>query len=52
MNPFVGYVIDKIDRMRTIIAIGGLALAILMVGVTMSINWIMTLALLIGLAMV
>jgi predicted MFS family arabinose efflux permease len=52
LSPVVGHVIDKIDRKRAIIAIGGLALAILMVMIPTATSWILALLLLIGVAQV
>ncbi len=46
----VGYVIYKIDSKRTIIAIGGLAFAILLVLVPTAMGWMLMLMLLIGVA--
>ncbi|MFC2047408.1 CynX/NimT family MFS transporter, partial [Chloroflexota bacterium] len=46
----VGYVIDKIDHKSTIIAIGGLTFAILLVLVPASTGWMLVLMLLIGVA--
>jgi MFS family permease len=48
--PVVGYVIDKIDRKRTIIAAGGLALAILIVSVPAATGWMLAMMLFIGVA--
>lgn len=48
LAPVVGYVIDKIDRKRAIIAIGGLSLAILVMLVPTAIGWMLGLMLLIG----
>ncbi len=48
--PVVGYVIDKIDRKRTIIAAGGLALAILVVSVPAATGWMLAMMLFIGVA--
>ncbi len=50
LQVVVGYVIYKIDRKRTIIAIGGLALAILLVLVPTATGWMLMLMLLIGVA--
>jgi len=50
MSPIVGYVIDKIDRKLAIVAIGGLALAILVVLVPTATGWMLVLMLLIGIA--
>ncbi len=50
LSPVVGYVIYKINRKRTIIAIGGLALAIFMMLVPTATGWILALMLLIGVA--
>jgi len=50
LSPIVGYVIDRIDRKRSIIAFGGLALAILIVMVPNAISWMLALMLLIGVA--
>jgi predicted MFS family arabinose efflux permease len=49
-SPVVGYLVDKIDRKKTIIAIGGLAMAILTVMVPTATGWILALLLLIGAA--
>ena len=48
LSPIVGYVIDKVGRKRTIIAIGGLTLAVLVVLIPEAIGWILVLMLLIG----
>jgi predicted MFS family arabinose efflux permease len=50
LSPFVGYMIDKIDRKRSMIAIGGLALSILIVTIPTATSWILALMLLIGVA--
>ena len=53
LAPLVGYVIDKIDRKRTIIAAGGLALAILVVLVPLvptATGWLLAMMLFIGVA--
>jgi len=50
LSPVVGYVIYKINRKRTIIAIGGLALAIFVMLVPTATGWILALMLLIGVA--
>ena len=50
LSPLVGYIIDKVDRKRTIIAVGGLALAALIVWVPAAIGWILALMLIIGMA--
>jgi predicted MFS family arabinose efflux permease len=50
LSPIVGYVIDKIDRKRSIIAIGGLALSILIVMIPTATSWILALMLLVGVA--
>jgi MFS family permease len=50
LSPVVGYVIDKIGRKRTIIAIGSLGLAILLALVPTATSWILLLMLLIGVA--
>ncbi|MFC1965198.1 CynX/NimT family MFS transporter [Chloroflexota bacterium] len=52
ISPLIGYVIHKIDRKRTIIAIGGVAMAILVVSVPTATGWILVLMLLIGVAQV
>ena len=41
LAPVIGYVIDKVDRKRAIIAIGGLALAILVMLVPNAISWML-----------
>ena len=48
----IGYVIDKIDRKRTFIVIGGLAVATLVVLVPTATGWILTIMLLIGAGMI
>lgn len=50
LSPVVGHVIDRIDRKRTIIVIGSLALVILIAPVPAAIGWILPLMLLIGVA--
>lgn len=50
LSPVVGYVIDKIDRKLSIIAIGGLALAIFIVIIPTATSWILALMLLVGVA--
>ena len=50
LSPVIGYIIDRIDRKRSIIAVGGLALAALMVWVPTAAGWVMALMLLIGVA--
>lgn len=50
LSPVVGHVIDKINRKRSIIAVGGLALAILVPLVPEAVGWILVLMLLIGVA--
>lgn len=50
LAPVIGYVIDKIDRKRTIIAAGGLALAILIVSVPAATGWMLAMMLFIGVA--
>ena len=49
-SPIIGYIIDKFDHKRAIIALGGLALAILIVWIPTAMNWILGLMLLIGVA--
>lgn len=50
LSPVVGYIIDRIDRKQTIIAVGGLALAALMVWVPTAAGGVVALMLLIGVA--
>jgi len=50
LSPAVGYVIDKIDHKRTIIAVGGVSLAIFIVLIPMASSWILALMLLMGVA--
>ncbi len=50
LAPLVGYIIDKIDRKRTIIVIGSLALTIFIALIPTAIGWILALMLLIGVA--
>ena len=50
LSPVVGYVIDRIDRKRAIIAIGGLASAVFMVMIPTATSWILALMLLVGVA--
>ena len=50
VSPIIGYVIDKIDRKLAIIAIGGIALAVLVLLVPTATGWILVLMLLIGVA--
>jgi len=50
LSPVVGYVIDRIDRKRAIIAIGGLGLAVFIVMIPAATGWILALMLLIGVA--
>ena len=50
LQAVVGYVIYKIDRKRTIVAIGGLAFAVLLVLVPTATGWMLALLLLIGVA--
>jgi len=50
LSPVIGYVIDKIDRKRAILAIGGLALAIFVVLIPTAAGWMLVLMLLIGVA--
>ena len=50
LSPAVGYVIDKVGLKRTIIAVGGVALAILIVLVPDATEWMLVLMLLIGVA--
>jgi predicted MFS family arabinose efflux permease len=52
LNPVVGYVIDKIDHKRDIIAIGGLALAIFIVMIPTATSWILALMIIVGIGMV
>jgi len=52
LSPVVGYMIDKIDRKRAIIAIGGLALAIFIVMIPTATSWILALMILVGIAQV
>jgi predicted MFS family arabinose efflux permease len=52
LSPVVGYVIDKIDRKRAIIAIGGLALAIFIAMIPSATSWILALMIIIGVAQV
>jgi predicted MFS family arabinose efflux permease len=52
LSPVVGYVIDKIDRKRAIIAIGGLALAIFIAMIPTATSWILALMIIIGVAQV
>jgi MFS family permease len=48
LGPAIGYLIDKIDRKRTIIAIGGITLAVLTFMVPEAIGWMLLMMLLIG----
>ncbi len=50
LSPLLGHLIDKIDRKRTIIVIGSLALTILIAPVPAAIGWMLPLMLLIGVA--
>jgi predicted MFS family arabinose efflux permease len=50
LSTLVGFLIDKIDHKRSIIAIGGLAAAILIVMIPTATSWILALMLLIGVA--
>ena len=50
LSPVVGYVIDKVDCKRAIIALAGVALAILVVLVPQATGWMVGLMLLIGIA--
>jgi MFS family permease len=50
LSTLVGYMIDRIDRKRSIIAVGGLAVAILIVIIPIATGWILALMLLIGVA--
>jgi MFS family permease len=50
LSPVVGYVIDRIDRKRAIIAIGGLGSAIFIVMIPAATGWILALMLLVGVA--
>jgi predicted MFS family arabinose efflux permease len=50
LSPAVGYIIDRIDLKRSIIAIGGLVLAIFLVMIPTATSWILALMLLIGVA--
>ncbi|MFC1980246.1 CynX/NimT family MFS transporter [Chloroflexota bacterium] len=51
LGPIVGYVLDKMGRKRTIIAVGGLTSAILVLLIPIASQWILVLMLLIGVAM-
>lgn len=48
LGPGIGYVMDKIDHKRTIIAIGGVTLAILIALIPSAGGWMLALMLLIG----
>jgi len=50
LSPVVGYIIDKIGHKRTIIAVGGLALAALIVWIPDAAGWVLALMLIIGVA--
>ncbi len=50
LSPVMGYVIDRIDRKRTIIVVGGLALAALVWWVPTATGWVLALMLIIGVA--
>ncbi len=50
LSPLVGYVMDRTGRRVSILAIGGVALAALIVWVPTAIGWILPLVLLIGVA--
>ena len=50
LQAVVGYVIDRIDRKRVIVAIGGLAFATFLVLVPTATGWMLALLLLIGVA--
>lgn len=50
LSPVVGYVIDKVDRKRAIIALAGVALAVLVVLIPQATGWMVGLMLLIGIA--
>jgi predicted MFS family arabinose efflux permease len=52
LGPVVGYVIDRIDRKRAIIAIGGLALAIFIVMIPTATSWILALMIIVGIAQI
>ena len=52
LGPLVGYLIDKIDRKRAIIAIGGLALAIFIAMIPTSTSWILALMVIVGTAQI
>jgi LPXTG-motif cell wall-anchored protein len=52
LGPVVGYVIDRIDRKRSIIAIGGLALAIFIVMIPTATSWILALMIIVGIAQI
>jgi len=52
LSPVVGYVIDRIDRKRAIIAIGGLGLAVFIVMIPTATSWILALMVIIGVAQV
>jgi predicted MFS family arabinose efflux permease len=51
-SPVIGYLIDKIDRKRVIIATGGLALAIFTVMIPTATSWILALMIIVGVAQV
>jgi predicted MFS family arabinose efflux permease len=50
LSPAVGYLTDRVDRKRTIIAIGGIGMAIFLVMIPTATSWILALMLLIGVA--
>ena len=50
LSPVIGYIIDKINRKRTIIAIGGITLAIFVILIPTATSWVLALMLLIGAA--
>jgi predicted MFS family arabinose efflux permease len=52
LSPVVGYLIDKIDHKRAIIAIGGLALAIFIVMIPTATSWILAMMIIVGIAQV
>jgi predicted MFS family arabinose efflux permease len=52
LSPVVGYLIDKIDHKRAIIAVGGLALAIFIVMIPTATSWILALMIIVGIAQV
>ena len=52
LNPVVGYMIHKVDHTRAMIAIGGLAVAALVVWVPTATSWMLGMMLLIGMAQI